>query len=460
MPFMTTSTENPSQQPRVVIVGAGFGGLYAAQALKYAPVHVTLIDKNNSHIFSPMLYQVATGELGADQIAAPIRGILRDQKNAEVVLAEVTAVDTENRQVKMGDVELPYDYLILATGSHYNYFGHDEWQQHSPSLKSITDAIHIRGKILEAFEAAERICFEGHADDAKVRDLLTFVLVGAGPTGVELSGSISEMTDSLLTGYRHLNRDQVRIILVDALPRILNSFPENLASQTMQKLKSLGVETKLGKKVTQIDPDGVTVQGKDGHDERIASRVVLWTAGVIGSSAGQWVDAPVDKSNRIQVNSDFSVPCHENIFAVGDTSFLVNQSRNIIGQLEEQAKPLPGVAQPAMQAGQYVAQVIRRRVRGLNPPPPFHYWDKGDLAQVSRGFAVADLKIARFTGIFAWFIWLGVHIFFLIGFANRVLTLIQWAITALTNQRGVRDFTPDHSPPVPEVAAAGYPGGH
>ena len=285
------------------------------------------------------------------------------------------------------------------------------------------------------------------------------MLVGAGPTGVEMSGSISEMTRAILPGYRHLSRDQVRIVLVDALPRILNPFPQDLADRTMDKLKAMGIEIILEKKVQQIDADGVTIQGKDGQEERLNSRVVLWTAGVAGSAAGQWVDAPVDKNNRIQVNPDFSVPGHDDIFAVGDTAFLVNQARNIFGQLEPEERPLPGVAQPAMQGGQYVAQVIRRRVRGLPPPPPFHYYDKGDLAQVSKGFAVADLKVARFTGPLAWLIWLAVHIFFLIGFANRLLTLIQWAVSILTNQRGVRDFTPDQAPPVPEVAAAGYPGG-
>ncbi len=456
---MTAPIPSPSPKPRVVIVGAGFGGLYAALALKNAPVAVTLIDKNNCHIFWPMLYQVATGELGADQIAAPIRGVLRDQKNVEVVLAEVTGVDAERRRVKMADTEIQYDYLILATGSHYNYFGHDEWQQHSPSLKSIADATLIRGKLLEAFEAAERLSAEGLTDAANIRNLLTFVLVGAGPTGVELSGSIAELTRSLLPTYHHLTRDQVRIVLVDALPRILNSFPEDLADKTLQKLEAMGVEAKLGKKVTQVAEDGVTIEGKDGEGERITSRVVLWTAGVVGSSAGQWVDAPVDKSNRIQVAPDFSVPGHDDIFAIGDTASVVNRSRNLLGKLEDEARPLPGVAQPAMQAGEYVAQVIRRRVRGLPAPPPFHYWDKGDLAQVSKGFAVADLKIARFTGVFAWLLWLGIHIFFLIGFANRLLTMIQWSATILTDQRGMRDFTPDAAPPVPEVAAAGYPGG-
>ena len=456
---MTAPSESSPQRPRVVIVGAGFGGLYAAQKLSGAPVQVTIIDKNNYHLFQPMLYQVATGELAADQIAAPIRAVLRNQRNAEVLLGQVTGVDTEKRLVQMGVQSVHYDYLILATGSHYNYFGHDEWQQHSPSLKSVSDATHIRGKLLEAFEAAERLAAAGDADATKIRGLLTFVLVGAGPTGVEMAGSIAEMTDSVLPGYRHLSRAQVRIVLVDAVTRILNPFPQKLAEETMDKLKSMGIEIILGKKVEQIDADGVTIKGKDGQEQRLNSRVVLWTAGVIGSAAGQWLGAPVDKNNRIQVNPDFTVPGHDNVFAVGDTALVVNRARNILGRLEEEEKPLPGVAQPAMQGGQYVAQVIRRRVRGLPPPPPFHYYDKGDLAQVGKGFAVADLKVTSFAGLFAWLVWLGVHIFFLIGFANRLLVLVQWAATVLTAQRGVRDFTDESAPPVPEVAAAGYPGG-
>ena len=275
------------------------------------------------------------------------------------------------------------------------------------------------------------------------------MLVGAGPTGVEMSGSISEMTRALLPSYHHLRRDQVRIILVDALPRILNSFPEDLAQRTQHKLQSMGIEVQLGKKVQQVDGDGVTVQAKDAPEERIRSRVVLWTAGVVGSSAGQWVGAEVDRDNRVKVNPDFSIPGHDDIFAIGDTAFLLNKPRDFFGKVEDKERPLPGVAQPAMQAGQYVAKLIRRRVRGLPPPPPFQYFDKGDLAQVSKGFAVADLKILKFTGVFAWLLWLGIHIFYLIGFANRLLTLVQWGSTILTTQRGVRDFAADHRPARP-----------
>lgn len=455
---MTAPAQTSAGTPHIVIIGAGFGGLYAAQALRSVPAHVTVIDKNNYHLFQPMLYQVATGELSGDEITSPIRGILRNQKNTETLLAEVTGIDTENRRVLMGSASVPYDYLILATGSHYNYFGHDEWQQHSPSLKTINDAIHIRGKLLEAFEAAERLAAEGQADATKISELLTFVLVGAGPTGVEMAGSIAEMAPGLCRGYRHVRADQVSIILVDALPRILNAFPEDIAAQTAKKLESMGVTLRLGEKVKDVNADGVTVEDKAGKEQHIASRLVLWTAGVIGSSAGQWLQAPMDKDNRIKVNSDFSVPGHDNIFAIGDTAYLENQARNILGRLEDRPMPLPGVAQPAIQGGEYVARVIRRRVRGLPPPPPFHYYDKGNLAQVSRGFAVADLNVVRFTGLLAWLLWLGVHIFFLIGFANRLLVLFQWAVTTLSNQRAIRDFSSDGTPPVPEVAAAGFPG--
>ena len=434
----------PSSVPHVVIVGGGFGGLYAARALASAPVQVTLIDKNNFHLFQPMLYQVATGELPADDIASPLRAILQNQKNVDVRMAEVTGVDAESREVLMGSRRLGYDTLILATGSHYNYFGHPEWQQVAPSLKTVEDAVSIRSKILQAFEAAEQ-----EPDPERVKQLLTFVLIGAGPTGVELAGSISDLIHGALgKEFRHIDPAAARIIIIEATDKIMASFPDEIAAKTRRKLDQLGVELRLGAKVEDIDADGVTVGG-----ERIPSRCVLWTAGTQGSDAGKWVGAPTDKSGRVKVEPDLSVPGHPEIFVIGDTAAVTAPARNLFGVRKPEPEPMPGVAQPALQQGKYVAGVVRRRLQGLPPSPPFEYYDKGNLAQVSRGFAAADLGVLRFAGFFAWLVWLGVHIFYLIGFGNRLLVLIQWGVTALTAQRGGRLFPQALAPDVPKPDA-------
>ncbi len=420
-----------SELPRVVIVGGGFGGLYAARALASAPVRVTLIDKNNFHLFQPMLYQVATGELPADDIASPLRAILQKQQNAEVLMAEVTGVDVGKRQVQMAGRSLGYDTLILATGSHYNYFGHPEWQQVAPSLKTVEDAVTIRSKVLQAFEAAEQ-----EPDPDRVEQLLTFVLIGAGPTGVELAGSISDLIHGALgKEFRHIDPEKARIIIVEATDKIMPSFPKAIADKTRRKLDQLGVELKLGAKVEMIDGEGVVVGG-----ERIPSRCVLWTAGTQGSDAGRWVGAPTDKAGRVEVGPDLSVPGHPEIFVIGDTAAVTAPARNLFGVKKPDPEPMPGVAQPAIQEGKYVARVIKRRLQGLSSAPPFEYYDKGNLAQVSRGFAAADLGVLHFAGFFAWLVWLGVHIFYLIGFGNRLLVLLQWGVTALTAQRGGRLF--------------------
>lgn len=427
----------------VVIVGGGFAGLYAARALADVPVDVTVVDKNNFHLFQPMLYQVATGELPSDDIASPLRATLARQKNTEVLMAEVTGVDAANRQIKMGGRTLPYDTLILATGSHYNYFGHPEWQQIAPSLKTVEDAIAIRSKILGAFEAAEE-----EKDPERIRQLLTFVLVGAGPTGVEMAGSIRELIQQTLAKeFRRIDPKSARVIIVEAGKRILAAFPEDVAAKTQRHLENMGIEVRLNAKVETVDHDGVTASG-----QRIPCRTVLWTAGTIGSKAADWVGAEKDHDGRAKVGPDLSVAGHPEIFILGDTAAVVAPTRDLIGRKKPKPEQMPGLAPPAMQQGGYVAKLIRRRVSGQPALPPFEYWDKGSLAQVSRGYAVADLGFVRFAGLLAWLIWIGIHIFYLIGFANRFLVLFQWGVTALTSNRSDRVLPQPLASDVPEPA--------
>jgi len=421
--------------PNVVIVGGGFGGLYAARGLADAPVRVTIIDKHNYHLFRPMLYQVATGLLSADEIAAPLRSIVRKQKNVEVLMAEVVGVDVENQAVLMKDGRLNYDYLILATGIHYNYFGHEEWKEWAPTLDSVDDADRIRGKILTAFETAERKASEGDRDSREVRDLLTFVLVGGGTTGVEMAGTIAEMARLALTGdFRNIDPHSSHILLFEAAPRILPSYPEKLSARAHEHLQQIGVDVRTNARVENVDADGVVVNG-----QRIGSRTVLWTAGVIASPAGRWVGAETDRTGRVKVNADLSVPGRPNVFVIGDTAAVIAPTRNLFG-LRKGPELLPGVAQPAIQEGKYVARVIGRRVKGQPPAAPFWYWDKGNVAIIGRTFAVADLGFVRFSGVLAWLLWLGIHIYFLIGFANRLLVMLQWGVSFWTKRRGVRIF--------------------
>ena len=430
-------------QHHVVIVGGGFAGLYAARALHHAPVTVTVIDKNNFHLFQPMLYQVATGELPADDIAAPLRAVLAKQTNTEVLMAEVTGVDTASREVKTPGRTLSYDTLILATGSHYNYFGHPEWQQIAPSLKSVEDALAIRSKILSAFEAAEL-----EQDPERVRRLLTFVLVGAGPTGVEMAGSIRELIEQTLAKeFRHIKPDLARVIIVEAGSRILAAFPEDIAAKTHRHLEDMKIEVRLNATVEAVDENGVTASG-----QRIPAQTVLWTAGTIGSSAADWVGAEKNKSGQAKVGPDLSVPGHPEIFILGDTAAVTAPVRDLLGRRKPKPEQMPGLAPPAMQQGGYVAKLIRRRVLGLPALPMFVYWDKGNLAQVSRGFAVADLGFVKFAGVLAWLIWLGIHIFYLIGFANRLLVLFQWGVTALSSNRGDRVLPQPLASDVPKPA--------
>ncbi|TME65178.1 MAG: NAD(P)/FAD-dependent oxidoreductase [Chloroflexi bacterium] len=408
----------PAVMPRVVIVGAGFGGLQAARALRNVSVHVTVIDRTNHHLFQPLLYQVATTVLPPNDITAPIREVLRKQQNTEVLMAEVTGVDVQEQRVLMHGRSVSYDYLILATGAHESYFGHNEWKQFSSGLKSIAQALALRDKLLEAFEAAEL-----ETDPEKRQALLTFVLVGAGPTGVEMAGAIAELAHQSLVGeFRHINPKAARIILVEALPRILPAFPEKLAKKAKLALNHLGVEVRTSSPVEEINENGAVIAGK-----RLDARNIIWTAGVEASPAGKWIGAETDRAGRARVNGDLSVPGHPNIFVIGDTA---SASQN--------GKPLPGVAPVAMQEGRYVASVIADAVAGQEHQQPFHYVDKGNLATVGRFFGIIDIGKVRLAGFLAWVIWLVVHIYYLIGFRNRFMVMFQWGLSYLLFQRSAR----------------------
>lgn len=420
--------------PRVIIVGGGFGGLYAARALKRAPVNVTLIDKRNYHLFRPMLYQVATGLLSADQIAGPLRSILSRQKNIDVLMDEVTGIDTAERNVQLGRRALPYDFLVLATGIRYNYFGHDEWRSFAPGLESLDDADLIRGKILLAFERAEKMASLAPASGEAIQRELTFALVGAGTVGVEMASTLAEMSHmALARDFRHIDTSSARILLYEAGPRILPTYPEELSTKAQRHLESLGVRVHTNTRVTHVGPEGLVVTG-----ERVLAGTVLWSAGVVASPIANWLKVTTDQFGKVAVGPDMSVPGHPDIFVIGDTAHVVAPARNLLGIKSPAPMVLPGVAQPAIQEGEYVAHVIRRRAEKRPGPKPFWYWDKGDLAIVGRTYAVADLRLVRFAGLLAWLLWVGVHIYSLIGFANRLFVLFQWALAFLTKRRRVR----------------------
>jgi NADH dehydrogenase len=408
----------------VVIVGGGFGGLQAAKELGKQNVEVTVIDRNNFHLFQPMLYQVATAGLSPADIASPLRAILEAQQNAGVLMAEVTGLNLQEQQVLLGERQaLHYDYLILATGASSNYFGHPEWQQLAPGLKSINDGLAVRRLVLSAFEAAER-----ELDEQKRRALLTFVLVGGGPTGVELAGALAELARQSLKGnFRHINTDMTRIVLVQGPKRIMPGFPSSLAQQASKKLNQLGVEIKTGVHVKEVRKDGVMI-----GDEHLATENVIWTAGVKASPAGEWLDADVDRDGRVKVQSDLTVPGHRNIFVIGDTALV-----------EQKGKHLPGLAPVAMQEAKYATTVIADRIAGKAHPQPFCYVDKGTLATIGRGFGIVNVGPVRFAGLFAWLIWLFIHILFLIGFRSRLLVFLQYVWTYFTFQRGTRIILPE-----------------
>ncbi|HEX6773380.1 MAG TPA: NAD(P)/FAD-dependent oxidoreductase [Acidobacteriaceae bacterium] len=420
--------------PRVVIVGGGFGGLSAARALRNAPVNVTLVDKRNYHLFRPMLYQVATGLLSADEISGALRSIFSHQKNIDVLLDEVTGIDAAQRVVHLKRGDLPYDFLILATGIQYNYFGHDEWKLCALGLESLDDADIIRSKILRAFERAEEMASIEHVEAGEIRRQLTFALVGAGTVGVEMAGELAEMSRMELgKDFRHIDPASARILLYEAGPRILPSYPEILSFKAQRHLERLGVEVFTSTPVTNVDADGIVAGG-----QRIPAATVLWGAGVVASPAGVWLGGETDKSGKIIVEPDMSLRDHPEIFGVGDTAHVVAPVRNLFFIKSRTPMLLPGVAQPAIQEGRYVADVIRRRIAGRPKPTPFWYWDKGELAIVGRAYAIADFRFAHFVGFPAWLAWALVHIYFLIGFANRLFVTLQWAIAFVTKRRRVR----------------------
>jgi NADH:ubiquinone reductase (H+-translocating) len=419
-------------QTKIVIVGAGFGGLAAAKALKNTPAEITLIDRSNHHLFQPLLYQVATAVLTPSQIATPIRGILRKQKNAVVILGEVMGVDKDQKRVFVSDadrqnVPISYDYLILATGSTHSYFGHNEFEQFAPGLKSLADAEAARNKILQAFELAE-----AEDDPARHRDLLTFVLVGAGPTGVEMAGALAVLVrTSLKSEFRRIDPASARIVLVDMAPRVLGTFSEGLSKAAKARLENLGVEVRLGHAVDQIDTDGIMVGG-----ERIASKTVIWTAGVSPSPAGKWLNVETDRAGRVRIQKDLTVPGHAEIFVVGDTA-----------SLDQNGKPLPGVAQVAMQQGRYAAKVIHNRIAGKRPTDSFSYFDKGNMAVVGKGFAVLQSGKVQVSGFGAWLTWAAVHLQFLATSSLRLTVFLQWIWTYFTGQRGDRLIVLHHASP-------------
>jgi NADH dehydrogenase len=416
---------------KVVILGGGFAGLYAAQAMKRAALDITLIDRRNYHLFQPLLYQVATGSLSPGEIAAPIRGVLSNQKNVTVLLGEAVDIDPAAKQVLLKDgATVPYDSLIVATGSQVSYFGHDEWKTWAPGLKTVEDATTIRHKILLAFEAAERT-----TDPVERFSWLTFVIVGAGPTGVELAGALNEIANHTLKhDFRSIRSQDARILIVDGGKRVLATYPEDLSKRAEQQLCYLGSRVRTGVTVTKVDEDGVTLKTPTG-EEHIASHTVIWAAGVsvteFARTLAKKTAAPTDRAGRIQVAPDLTVPNFPDIYIVGDLA-LVN---------DKAGKPIPGVAQVAMQTGSYAARAIARKAQGLPAPPPFSYFNKGDIAVIGRAAAVANVFGIHLSGFIAWLVWLFIHLMYIVEFQSRLLVLIEWGFLYLTFNRGARLIT-------------------
>ena len=417
---------------KVVIVGGGFAGLSAAGALRSAPVDVTVVDRRNYHLFQPLLYQVATGSLSDGEVAAPLRGVLGRQRNTRVLLGEMLDIDPKGKRVLLADgASLEYDALIIAVGSQTSYFGHDAWKEWAPGLKSIDEAVNVRHKILYAFEVAERI-----SDPVQRRAWLTFIIVGAGPTGVELAGAIGEIArQTLRHDFRSIHPDEARILLLDGLPRVLMAFPQDLAQKAQRSLERLGVEIQTGTMVKDVDRDGLTVEG-GGHSNRIEAHTVIWAGGVIMPPVAKTIatrtQAHTDKAGRIKVNTDLTVPGYSDIYVTGDLASLAGAD----------GKPLPGVAQVAMQQGAYVAKAISRTARGDERRlPPFVYFDKGTMAVIGRGSAVANLFGLHVSGLPAWLVWAFIHVLYLVQFESRVIVFIKWAIQALTFNPSARLIT-------------------
>ncbi len=409
-------------RPRIVIIGAGFGGLSAVMRLGKVDADVTVIDRRNYHLFQPLLYQVATAALSPADIAAPIRGILARQANTNVILGTVTGIDMAGRAVLIGQRRIPYDQLVIATGARESYFGHDEWAAATLGLKKIDDATTMRRRILVAFERAE-----DSDDEAERRQLLTFVIVGGGPTGVELAGALAELAKAALArDFRRIDPTTARIVLVEAGPRLLPSFPPKLSAVAARALTRLGVELRLDAKVTRCDCEGAVL-----GDERIESRTLIWAAGVAASPAAAWLGIAPARGGRVPVTSDLSLPGNPEIFVIGDTAQVEGRG----------GQPLPGVAPVAKQEGAYVARVIAARIAGKRPPAPFRYRNLGNLATIGRKEAVVDFGRLQLTGRFAWLVWGLAHIYFLIGFRNRTAVAVDWLWSYLTYQRGARLIT-------------------
>jgi NADH dehydrogenase len=414
-------SENPAE-PRVVIVGAGFGGLEAAKHLGNKEVRVTVVDRTNYHLFQPLLYQVATAALSPADIAAPVRAVLSKYENIEVILGEVKAVDVETRVVHLQEREIAYDYLILATGSRHSYFGHPEWEKLAPGLKSLEDAVEVRRRILMAFEFAEA------TKDPEARAAaMNFVIIGGGPTGVEMAGAIAEIArETLARDFRHIDPSTARVILVEGDKRILSSFPEDLSASALKQLQELGVEVITGTHAQNLTDKGLEVAGKF-----IPCRVKIWAAGNTASFVGKTLGVPVDRAGRVIVQDDLTIPGHPEVQVIGDLANFTSP---------KDGKPLPGVSPVAIQQGRHAAQNILHMIAGAKPQR-FYYWDKGSMATIGRNRAVADLNLVHFSGLPAWLAWLFIHILYLVGFRNRLAVLFQWAWAYLTFNKGARLIT-------------------
>ena len=423
--------ESRNRKPRVVIVGAGFGGLQAAKKLARKNVLITVIDRTNYHLFQPLLYQVATAALSPADIAAPVRSVLSKSKNVEVILAEVQSVDVEAKKVRTADLEFDYDYLILATGARHSYFGHNDWEILAPGLKSLEDAIELRRRILMAFEYAEKT-----NDEAARKAAMTFVIIGGGPTGVEMAGAIAEISRyTLAKDFRHIDPSRARVILIEGESRLLSAFPEDLSRSAQEQLTDLGVDVRTGVRATNLNEDGVQL-----GDEFIPCRVKIWAAGNNASFVGKTLGVPIDRVGRIVVNDDLTIAGHPEVQVIGDLANFSYQT----------GEPLPGVSPVAIQQGRHAARNILAMTKGRKPQR-FHYWDKGSIATIGRNKAVADLKFMHLSGLPAWVAWLFVHIVWLVGFRNRLLVLFQWTWAYFTFDKGARlitrNFQSEQRPP-------------